>query len=149
MIISTSRFGQLEVDESRLICFEDGVLGFPEQKKYALVQTGEGSGFYWLQSIDSADLAFVVCDPRLFVAEYQVPVKMGELKTIGLADPDDGQVFIIVNKVNDLLTGNLQGPLVVNVKNHHARQLVLSDKRYSTRHPLMRIERPATMGRTA
>lgn len=149
MIISTSRFGQLEVDEHRLIRFGEGVLGFPEQKQYALVQTGEGSGFYWLQSVDTEDLAFVVCDPRLFVADYQVPVKVEELQTIGLQNPEDGQVFIIVNKVNDLLTGNLQGPLVVNVQNHQARQLVLSDKRYSTRHPLMRIERPATMGRTA
>jgi hypothetical protein len=48
-------------------------------------------------------------------------------------------VFVIVNKVDDLLTGNLQGPLVVNVETRQARQLVLSDRRYSTRHPLMRV----------
>jgi len=149
MILETSRFGQLEVDESRLICFEEGVLGFPTEKKYALIQTGEGSGFYWLQAVNVRDLAFVVCDPRLFVPDYQVPVKAEELHTIGLDDPTQGQVFVIVNKVDDLLTGNFQGPVVVNVENRLARQLVLSDKRYSTRHPLMRIPKPETMSKTA
>lgn len=149
MLIDTTRFGQLEVDRQRLITFQDGILGFPKQHEYALVQTGEGSGFYWLQSESTADLAFVVCDPRLFVADYQVPVKLEELRAIGLAEPASAQVFIIVNKVGDLLTGNFQGPLVVNVVNRLARQLVLSDKRYSTRHPLMRVGKPAVMGKTA
>ncbi len=149
LLIDTSRFGQLEVNPQRLINFEEGILGFPQQREYALVQTGEGSGFYWLQSVDTRDLAFVVCDPRLFVADYQVPVKIEDLESIELGDPDSGQVFVIVNKVGDLLTGNFQGPLVINVGNRKGRQLVLSDKRYSTRHPLMRIPGRAVMGKTA
>ncbi len=149
MMIETSRFGPLEVDPQRLINFEDGILGFPEQKQYALVQTGDGSGFYWLQATDTPDLAFVVCDPRLFVADYRVPVKLQELELIGLSDPENAQVFVIVNKVADLLSGNFQGPLVVNVNNRRARQLVLSDKRYSTRHPLMRIPKPEALSKTA
>lgn len=149
MIIETSRFGQLEVDPTRLMTFDEGILGFPAQKQYALIQTGEGSGFYWLQSVCTRDLAFVVCDPRLFVADFQVPVKLEDLETIGLTTPEEAQVFIIVNKMNELLTGNLQGPLVVNVNTRKGRQLVLSDKRYSTRHPLMRIPKPAAMTKTA
>lgn len=149
MIIKTSRFGQLEVDADRLIVFDDGVLGFPEQHEYALIQTGEGSGFYWLQSVARADLAFVVCDPRLFVADYQVPVKSEDLQCIELDRAESAQIFVIVNKVGDLLTGNFQGPLVVNVTNRRARQLVLSDKRYSTRHPLMRVPSAAAMEKSA
>lgn len=149
MVIATSRFGQLEVNADRLIEFPEGILGFPQQNQYALIQTGAESGFYWLQAVDAADLAFVVCDPRLFVADYQVPVKLEELEGIELAGVQDAQVFVIVNKVGDLLTGNLQGPLVVNVRNRKARQLVLSDKRFSTRHPLMRIARRAAMSKSA
>lgn len=145
MRIETSRFGWLDVDENRLIRFEEGVLGFPAQQRYALIQTGQGSGFYWLQAVCTPDLAFVVCDPRLFVADYQVPVKLEELVNIDLKDASLAQVFVIVNKVGDILTGNFQGPLVVNVQNRHAKQLVLSDKRYSTRHPLMRIAPRATV----
>lgn len=149
MMIDTSRFGRLEVDAERFITFDEGILGFPEQKAYALIQTGVGSGFYWLQSVDTPDLAFVVCDPRLFVVDYQAPVKLEELSGIGLTDPENGQVFTIVNKVNDLLTANFQGPLVVNVVNRRARQLVLSDKRYSTRHPLMRVPKASALEKTA
>jgi len=145
MVIETSRFGRLEVNESRLIRFEEGILGFPDQKQYALVQTGTESGFYWLQAVDRADLAFVVTDPRLFVPDYRVPIKAEDLARLGLKSVDGTQVFIIVNKVGaDLLTGNLQGPLVINVTTREARQLVLSDRRYSTRHPLMRL--PARTG---
>ncbi len=142
MIIETSRFGPTEVDENRFIRFEFGVLGFPEEKEYALIHTAEGSGFYWLQAVTRADLAFVVCDPRLFVPDYRVPIKTEELDQIGLESPDGAQIFVIVNKVDELLIGNFQGPLVVNVDSRAAKQLVLSDKRYSTRHPLMRIPRP-------
>lgn len=149
MIIQTSRFGQLEVNPERFITFDEGVLGFPEQRAYALIQTGEGSGFYWLQAVNNPDLAFVVCDPRLFVADYQVPAKLEDLQGIALTEAKDAQVFVIVNKIGDLLTGNLQGPLVVNVVNRKARQLVLSDKRYSTRHPLMRIPAAVAMSKTA
>jgi flagellar assembly factor FliW len=149
MLIQTSRFGQLDVNRDRLIQFEEGILGFPRQREYALIQTGEGSGFYWLQSVDTPDLAFVVCDPRLFVTDYRVPVKVDDLENIGLSSAENAQVFVIVNKVDDLLTGNLQGPLVINVLTRQGRQLVLSDKRFSTRHPLMRIPAPAAMSKTA
>lgn len=151
MIIETSRFGSLEVDERRLIRFPKGILGFPDQQEYALVQTAENSVFYWLQSVTRPDLAFVVCDPRLFVPDYVVPVKLDELSQIGLSDPSVAQVFTIVNKVDNILTGNLQGPLVVNVETREARQLVLSDRRFSTRHPLMNLnqQRPEAVSRTA
>ena len=149
MIITTSRFGQLEVDPDRLITFDDGILGFPNEREFALIQTGEGSGFYWLQSVDRSDLAFVVCDPRLFLADYQVLGKVADIECIGLSDPQKAQIFTIVNKVDDLLTGNFQGPLIVNVETRRARQWVLSDKRYSTRHPLMRIPKPKALEKTA
>ena len=135
MIIGTSRFGQLEVDEERLI----------EVNVRALVRRS----FYWLQAVDTPELAFVVCVARLLVADYQVPVKLEELQAIGLKEPETAQVFIIVNKVSDLLTGNFQGPLVINVENRHGCQLVLSDKRYSTRPPLMRLSARAALGKPA
>jgi len=148
MMIQTSRFGAVEVDGERLIRFAEGILGFPGQQRYALIQTGRDSGFYWLQSVEAQDLAFVVCDPRLFVADFRVPVKLEELEGIGLTNPDRAQVFVIVNKVGDLLTGNFQGPLVVNVETREGRQLVLSDKRFATRHPLMRIPKPGALSKT-
>lgn len=143
MKVETTRFGQIEVDENRLINFPDGLLGFPENYCFALVQTNDEGNFFWLQSIERPELAFVVCDPLLFVPDYQVPVKTDDLEKINLKSMDNVQVLIIVNKIRRTLTGNLQGPLVINVLNRHGRQLVLSEKKYSTRHPLMALEPPA------
>ncbi len=139
MMIQTSRFGGIEVDDQRFLNFSRGILGFPDDREYALIQTGEDSAFYWMQAVHRPELAFVVCDPRLFVPDYRISIKSEDLAQIGLADTSGSQVFVIVNKVEDMLTGNLQGPLVINVATRVGKQLVLSDKRYSTRHPLMRL----------
>jgi len=150
MIIQTSRFGGIEVDESRLLHLPRGILGFPNDRDFALVQTGENSGFYWLQSVARPELAFVVCDPKLFMPDYQVHVREEDLETLGATSLDDIQVFVIVNKVENALTANLQGPLVVCVSNRRGQQLVLSDRRYTTRHPLMRLpERREAVSKTA
>lgn len=150
MIIQTSRFGGIEVDAQRFLSFPKGLLGFPDDHEFALIQTGENSAFYWMQSVGRPDLAFVVCDPRMFVSDYKLSIKPDDLTAIGVADPENCQVFVIVNKVEDTLTGNLQGPLVVNVQTRVGKQLVLSDKRYSTRTPLMRIPtQPTAVSKTA
>jgi len=139
MKVRTTRFGEIEVDPARVIEFPKGILGFPLHLQYVLIQTSQESCFYWLQAADVAELAFVVCDPRLFVPDYQVPVRREDMEAIGLSDVQQAQVFVIVNKVGDQLTANLQGPLLINVHNRKGCQLVLSDKKYSTRHPLMKL----------
>lgn len=150
MMIQTSRFGGIEVDDQRFLSFPKGLLGFPEDQDFALVQTGENSAFYWMQAVRRPELAFVVCDPRLFVPDYRIVIKEDDLAQVGLGDTGGSQVFVIVNKIDDMLTGNLQGPLVVNVATRVGKQIVLSDKRYSTRHPLMRLpSRHAAMSKTA
>lgn len=139
MLIDTSRFGQVEVDGSRVITFEKGLLGFPSFRKYVLIETGEDSYFWWLQSVEAPDLAFVVTDPSLFVSSYRVPIRREQMDELSLESLDEAQVFVIVNKRDNVLTGNLQGPLVVNCRNHQAEQLVLSDRRFTTRVPLIEL----------
>jgi len=129
----------VEIDDRRIMEFPKGMVGFPNCQRFALIQTNDEGVFFWLQSLDRPELAFVVCDPRTFVPDYRVPVKLEELELIGLESPEDAQVLVIVNKVDDVLTGNLQGPLVVNAQNLVGKQLVLSDKRYTTRHPFMQL----------
>lgn len=140
MLIETSRFGQVEVDDTKLIKFVDGLLGFPQHRQFALIQTSIDPVFFWLQSVEDPYLAFVVCDPLAFVDEYQVPIRGDDMKTLGLRDLRDCQVLVIVNKVDGWLTANLLGPLVVGAQSLLAKQMVLSDKRYSTRHRLLRME---------
>lgn len=140
MLIETTRFGRVEVDGDKLITFGEGILGFPGLKRYGLIQTSPDPVFFWLQSTENPTLAFVVCDPLAFVEGYNVPIKADDVKALKLRGLSDCQVFVIVNKVDGHLTANLQGPLVVGAESLLAKQLVLSDKRFSTRHRLMKMD---------
>lgn len=139
MDVRTTRFGVIDVAEERVISFAKGLLGFPEHKRFCLLEPGEDACFFWLQSLDDESLAFVVTDPALFVADYSVPIRPEQMRELGLDKLEDAQVFVIVNKVEDHLTGNLQGPLVVNTLSRTAEQVVLAEKRWSTRHQLLRV----------
>lgn len=144
MLINTSRFGEVEVDDSRIICFSKGLLGFPKYRQYVLIESGQDSYFWWLQSVELPDLAFVVTDPSLFVPTYRVPLRQEQLDELGMDGLDDAQVFVIVNKRGNTLTGNLQGPLVIHVSKRIGEQLVLSDRRFTTRVPLVELNQPET-----
>jgi flagellar assembly factor FliW len=149
MLIQTMRFGPIEVDDGKLMRFAGGLLGFPKQRVFALLQTSPDPALFWLQAVDDPDLAFVVCDPLLFVPDYQVPIRRDDVEALGLHDLQDCQVLVIVNRVNGELTGNLLGPLVVNARTRLAKQLVLSDRRYGTRHRLMPVGTPQVLAKTA
>jgi flagellar assembly factor FliW len=136
MLIETTRFGPLEIADDRVITFNDGLLGFPGQRRFALLETAPDGVFFWLQSVDAPDLAFVVCDPLAFVAEYQPNARVDDLRALSIRDAADCQVFVIVNKVDGWLTANLLGPLVIGASSRLGRQLVLSDKRYGIQHRL-------------
>ncbi|MFK7960264.1 MAG: flagellar assembly protein FliW [Phycisphaerales bacterium] len=139
MNVQTTRFGTVEVDAERVMTFESGLLGFPSLTRYVLLQPDDDAVFFWLQSVDEAGLAFVVTDPSLWVADYEATIRREQMEELGLQQLDDAQVFVIVNRYGDQLTANLQGPLVVNVANRSGVQLVLAEKRWTTRHEIMEL----------
>lgn len=145
MQVQTSRFGAVEIAEDRVINFPKGLLGFGSSTRFCLLQPNDDACFLWLQSVDDPGLAFVVTDPTIFVRDFEVPIREEQAEELGLTSLDDAQVFVIVNKLDDVLTGNLQGPLVINSQHLVGEQFVLADRRWTTRHELMRVgaEAPA------
>ena len=149
MEIQTTRFGRLTVEDERILTFPRGLLGFPDYTRYALIQTGEENYFFWLQCVDEPGLAFVVTDPTIFFKDYDVPVRGETAEEIGLTDPSFLQVFAICNKVGEWLTGNLLGPIVVNAQNRIAEQVVLTEKKWTTRQPLMKLQAELPLAKSA
>lgn len=139
MDVRTTRFGVIEIAEDRVISFEKGLLGFPDRTRFCLLEPGEDACFFWLQSLEDPGLAFVVTDPALFVPDYSVPIRREQMDELSLERLEDAQVFVIVNKVDGLLTGNLQGPLIVNTITRKGEQIVVAEKRWTTRHALVRV----------
>jgi flagellar assembly factor FliW len=149
MEIKTSRFGVLSVDEQRLMTFPRGLLGFPNRQQFALVQTGPGNYFFWLQSVDEPNLAFVVTDPTTFFKDYEVPMREETLGDLEFSDLKFAQVFVIYNKIGDWLTGNLLGPIIVNSESRIAQQVVLTEKKWTTRQPLLRLASEEPLAKSA
>lgn len=149
MEIQTTRFGTLSVDDGRIMTFPRGLLGFPNYTRYALIQTGEENYFFWLQCVDEPNLAFVVTDPTTFFKDYEVPLRGETLQDLGITDPAATQVFVICNKVGEWLTGNLLGPIVVNSQNRLAQQVVLTERKWTTRQPLLQLEVEIPLAKSA
>ena len=139
MQVKTTRFGVVDIADDKVITFPQGLLGFPDHRRYCLLEPGDEACFFWLQSLDEPALAFVVTDPALFFKDYEVPIRAEQAESLNIDKIEDAQVFVIVNKVGEMLTANLQGPLLINTLNLSGQQLVLADKRWSTRHTLMQV----------
>ena len=165
MEIESTRFGPIEVDDDRIITFPHGLLGFPNQARYALVQTGADNYFFWLQAVDEPTLAFVVTDPAIFFKDYDVPLRDETRQELRVAEGQPSttaataaagapggrplQVFVICNKAGEWLTGNLLGPIVVNTDNRLASQVVLTEKKWTTRQPLLKLQADVPLARSA
>ncbi|MGH7213776.1 MAG: flagellar assembly protein FliW [Tepidisphaeraceae bacterium] len=149
MDIQTTRFGLLTVDDERVIDIPRGLLGFPNYTRYALIQTGEENYFFWLQCVEDPNLAFVVTDPSIFFKDYEVPLREETLTDLSMTDLAMSQVFVICNKVGEWLTGNLLGPIVVNASNRQAQQVVLTEKKWTTRQPLMKLHTEVPLAKSA
>ncbi len=136
MKVNTTRFGEVEVSEEDIFSFPEGVLGFGELRRYALLKLEGEEPLLWLQSTDEAGVAFIVCDPVFFEPGYQVRVRKEDLASIELEDVSGGRVLVILTISPDprLTTANLQGPLVFNVEKRLAKQVVLSGDEYMTKH---------------
>jgi len=145
--VTTTRFGELELEDDKVISMPDGMVGFREQR-FIILNPGKGGTFCWFQAVDNPGLAFVVVDPVRFFPEYQVKLTREEYDKLQLDPKDDMILLSVVTMAPDprQITMNLQGPIVVNPDCMIARQLVLEGN-HATRHLLFPPPEPALAGK--
>lgn len=141
MKISTGRFGTIEIEENQVIHLLNGMAGFPEEKQFALFKHSEESPFFWFQSIENGDLAFVLTDPLWFHPIYEVEISSEDAERLELNSVTEGiQTLVVVNMHSadgaSEITANLLGPIVINPHRRLAKQIVLYRSPYSHRHPI-------------
>jgi len=138
MRVKTKAYGEIDADERQLVSFPAGLLGFEQFKDYILLDARQ-KPFFYLQSIDVPDLAFILIDPFLFRPDYSCDVDDGSLEEIGVAKPEEVLVFAIVTVPGEggAVTANLMGPLIINKANRLGMQTVLGDSRWKVKHDIM------------
>ena len=107
MNVNTARFGNVVVDDDRVITFPHGLLGFAGFTRYALLQPDEEGVFFWLQSLDAPELAFVVSDPCLWVRSYRASIRPEQMDELQVNDAEDVGILVIVNRYEQTLTANI------------------------------------------
>lgn len=138
MNIATSRFGEINVDESRIIDMRGGILGFEHLKKYMLRIQNEKNPFWWFQSVDDGKVAFVVINPFITNADYKPVIDDNDTKLLEIENTEHVVILAIVTILQNpfSVSVNLRAPIVVNAEKKIAKQVVLEDQTYPVRYYL-------------
>ena len=143
MKIATRKFGNIEIDEAKILTMPEGLAGFPGFEKFVLLEDERIAPFNWYQSIEEPDLALVIMNPLLFKPDYKVEGLEDFILTRGwtTAQVKDLLIYVVVNiskmEKEQKITANLMGPLIINSKNNEVVQVVISDSTYSHQHNIL------------
>jgi flagellar assembly factor FliW len=138
MQINTVRFGPIEIDESKLIIFDEGIPGLDEYKRYALLQFEESYPIIWLQSVDEGAICLPVLDTFVVIKDYVFDIEDADVKALELKGPEDlhiVSVLVIPEEIKGM-TANLAAPIIINTVIGKAKQIVLSGSNYNVRTPI-------------
>ncbi len=135
MKITTRVFGEIEIDESKIIRFPSGIIGFPEMTDFALVfdeEKGKDTPIRWLQSLQETGFAMPVMDPLLVAEDYNPEVEDDYLIPLGEMGAEDTLVLVTVTVPKDLtkMSVNLQAPIVINADSRKATQIIVNSEKY-------------------
>lgn len=140
MIIETGRFGQITVSDEEVIDIPQGILGFPNYKKFCLVDPGDDTLILWLQSLEEPSIAFALLEPKIFKPDYSARLSAAELRELKLGNVNQSAVYSILTIPEDVtqMTANLKAPLVLNLKEQIAKQVVLQENEYGIKHVMFK-----------
>ncbi|MBW2594023.1 MAG: flagellar assembly protein FliW [Deltaproteobacteria bacterium] len=138
MNVSTVRFGDINIDESRIIRMAEGMLGFEHLKKYVLLISDDKNPFWWFQSIEDGDVAFVVISSFAVKPDYTPVISDDNIKLLETAVPEDLILLSAITIRHDpfKVTANLKAPIVVNPARLLAKQVVLDESDYPVQYPV-------------
>ncbi len=132
MKIKTRMFGEIEIEEEKVIHFADGIIGYPDCKNFTLIfdeEKGRRKSICWLQSVDEPVFALPVLDPLLIKEDYNPAVEDELLHVLG--DLKEENTFVLVTvtvpeQIEDLSI-NLKAPIVINVDERLASQIIVEE----------------------
>jgi flagellar assembly factor FliW len=143
MNISTTKFGSISIEEADVLTFVDGLIGMEDCQRWVLLGDSENTALAWLQSLERPEVALGVVSPRRFVPDYQVRVAKREIAPLGLENPNDAQVLVIISNAGGSLALNLKAPLVIHLAGRVGRQIVARDD-HAVQHRLQPTARRKT-----
>lgn len=136
MHVHLPSFGELEIPDDAVLRFSQGIFGFPELRECCLLPYGPGSPLRWLQCLNDARLTFLTTEPHMFFPDYEIGLGDSDAAVLGLSRAEDAAVLTLITISADgrAVTTNLAAPIIINIHTREAKQIILDDERYLTRH---------------
>ena len=143
MQINTKLFGEITIDDDKIIDFPNGIVGFPDLVQFTLIHDEEKGkdSIHWLQSLQEPAFAMPVMDPLLVCPEYNPEVDDDILKNIGELIPDETLILVTVTVPKELqaMSVNLRAPIVINAAEKKATQVIVDGDEYPIKYPIYEI----------
>lgn len=135
MIINSERFGSIELDDASAIQIPSGIIGFPKERRYALIPHGSTGAVAWLQSLDNPALAFPLVSAHALPMDYPGMDISAAAAACGItANADDLAVLVVLSAATGLpATVNLLAPIVIDTRTRQGAQILLEGTAFSTR----------------
>ncbi len=145
MQIETKYFGQIDVEDDKILHFENGLFGFEEYKDYTILfdlDGGEAPLFSWLQSTTEKGLAFPVVNPQRVKSDYDPIVEDALLEGLGTFGEEDMLVLLLATVPADVKKAsvNMKAPLVINAATKKGIQIIAENSDYEIKYYLMKEE---------
>ena len=139
LTVQTPTFGEIEVSEEKIFFFSEGIPGFPQVRRFAILESAEHAPFRYLQSLGSPPIALLIINPFLLHPGYECHVADRDMQDLQTDRPEDISVYAVATIPEDPTeaTINLMAPILINEKNRCGKQVILLDSQYSVRHPLL------------
>jgi len=137
MTLQTKAYGPVEIEDKQVLEFPQGILGFEEYRQFALIDAHK-KPFFWLQSTEDPQIAFILIKPSIFHEDYDPGIGQEDFDDIGAGGPDDCLTFAIVT-IPDAgpMTANLQGPVYICRKTRKGKQCISPRDEYRTKHDIL------------
>ncbi len=146
MKLNTKLFGEIEIDDDKIITFEGGIVGFPDLKRFALMhdegEEDDEQGLSFMLSLDEPAFAMPVVNPLVVKDSYNPVVEDDYLIPLGELKEEDMLVLVTVTVPHDItkMTVNLMAPFIVNAATKKAVQVILDeDDKYPVKYPIYEI----------
>jgi len=140
MQMLTRAFGEIEIDESKVIFFPGGIIGFPDLQHFVLLYDEEqGSNTVkWLQSVEEPGFAMPVINPLIVKEDYNPSVDDELLKPLGEMTDEDMIVLVTMTIPRELekMTVNLRGPVIINSASCKGCQIIIDSDEYKVKYPI-------------
>lgn len=144
MRFMTKHFGEIDLEEDKIITFDNGIMGFEDIKRYTIlfdIEAGEKPVISWLQSIDEPGLAIPVINPLLVKEDYNPTVEDELLTPLGEINDENLLVLLSLTVPSDLtnMTTNLKAPFIINSDTRKGCQVIVENSDYPVKYNVYEI----------